>query len=322
MSKSNNKSSRLQKTRAGRSAGNNSRQPTSIKSDLILFGIMIIIISGITGGYFFYSNYNSDDSGPANQNLIDNQGNNNGGIRPNDGHGNEPLPDDSTPDNSGNSNSGTRTVLLETFTSTECYWCNTEEEPALKQLAQDYSRDELLIVAYHGFYGNDPFETAEGNQRADYYGGISGTPTLYADGVLKKVGGTGKGVNAMYDVYEDFYKQRSVVSTPLALSITADRTGSNVQVNADVSSTSDLVTSTLAVRFALLEDGLSDSGKTFDWVVRSLWVKSMAGTSLPNSYQHIFSINEKWITSNLGVVVWIQDNGNKEVLQSSFINIE
>jgi hypothetical protein len=320
MSKSNN-SKTSKKITSGKFSSRNGQKLTSLKSDIILFGVMIIIISSITGGYFLYSNYYSDDSERTNQNLQDNQGNNNEGLNPYGSHDNEELTGNNLPSNDGNSNTGTRTVILETFTSTQCYWCNAEEEPALKQLAQDYSQDEIIIIAYHGFYGTDPFETTEGNQRAEYYGGISGTPTLYADGVLKKVGGTGNGVSAMYDAYEDFYNQRSAVSTPVTLSLTASVTGLSVQVNADVSSTSTLDTSQLSIRFALLEDGLTDSGKTFDWVVRSLDETSMSGTALPNSFQYTFALDDSWVTSNLNAAVWIQDNSSKEVQQASVVNI-
>ncbi len=219
------------------------------------------------------------------------------------------------------SSSSSRTVLVETFTSVDCYWCNAEEEPALKKVVQNYAPNEVAIIAYHGFYGNDPYQTQKGNARANYYGGISGTPSVWFDGVFNKVGGTGQGVDAMYGVYEDYINQRVVVPTSVTMDVSGTITNQKVQVSVKITE-GDLDASTTRVRIALLEDDITHEGDVFHWVLRDLGEKSLPSGSLPHNLIQSFSLDEGWDTDSLRVVVWVQDDDTKEVLQASYLGFE
>jgi hypothetical protein len=216
------------------------------------------------------------------------------------------------------SSSSSRTVLIETFTSVDCYWCNAEEEPALKKVVQNYAPNEVAIIAYHGFYGNDPYQTQKGNVRANYYGGVSGTPSVWFDGVFNKVGGTGQGVDAMYGVYEDHINQRVVVPTSVSMDVSGTITNQKVQVSVKITE-GDLDASSTRVRIALLEDDIAHEGDMFHWVLRDLGEKSLPSGSLPHNLIQSFGLNEGWDTDSLRVVVWVQDDETKEVLQASYL---
>jgi hypothetical protein len=213
-----------------------------------------------------------------------------------------------------------RTVLIETFTSVDCYWCNAEEEPALKRIAQNYSRDEVIILAYHGFYGSDPWETEKGDERAEYYGGGTGTPSVWFDGTLNKVGGTGQGVEAMYNVYTDYIDQRASINTHVFLEIHGEITGSKATISIMVNYTGEESTSNLFLRFALVEDGLEHDGETYDWVMRDYSERWLSGVTFPFNMQKVFNLDSSWNRDNLRAVVWVQDDTDKEVSQAIYFD--
>jgi hypothetical protein len=211
-----------------------------------------------------------------------------------------------------------RTVLIETFTSVDCYWCNAEEEPALKRIVQDYTRDEVVIVAYHGFYGNDPYQTPEGNARANYYGGVSGTPSVWFDGVINKVGGTGQGVDAMYNVYANHIDQRAEVATSVSMDVSGSISGSQVQVTVSITE-GNLDPQNTKIRFALMEDDIMHDDKAYHWVVRDYSEKPISSGSFPQDISESFDVKGDWNADSLRVVVWVQDDVSKEVLQASYL---
>jgi hypothetical protein len=213
-----------------------------------------------------------------------------------------------------------RTVIIETFTSVDCYWCNAEEEPALKRIATDYDRDEVIILAYHGFYGNDPYETEEGNARAEYYGGVSGTPNVWFDGTENLVGGTGQGVDAMYNVYVDIINKRAPIATPISMGISGSITDSQAQISVDITQENVIDVSNLYVRFALMEDGLQYNGNTFHWVMRDFSERSIASGTFPLKLQESFDIDSSWNSENLRIVVCVQDDSDREVQQAAYFD--
>jgi hypothetical protein len=213
-----------------------------------------------------------------------------------------------------------RTVLIETFTSVDCSICNAEEEPALKQIALNYSRDEVIILAYHGFFGNDPWQTEKGDDRADYYGGVIGTPDVWFDGTLNKAGGTGDGVDAMYDVYADLIDQRAPINTQVHIEIDGEISGSKATIPTMVNYTGNESTSNLFLRFALIEDGLTHDGKTYDWVMRDYSERWLSGVTFPYNVQKSFNLDSSWNWDNLRAIAWVQDDADKEVSQAIYFD--
>ncbi len=213
-----------------------------------------------------------------------------------------------------------RTVFIETFTSVDCSICNAEEEPALKQIAQNYSRNEVIILAYHGFFGNDPWQIEKGDDRAEYYGGVAGTPNVWFDGTLNKVGGTGQGVDAMYNVYADFINQRAPINTHVSIEIDGEIVGSKATISISVNYTVNESTSNLFLRFALVEDGLIHDGRTYDWVMRDFSERWLSGVTFPYNVQKPFDLDSSWNMDNLRAVVWVQEDTEREVSQAIYFD--
>ena len=300
--------------KTGRPAYRKDRKPASGKKneDLMIMFTFFIILSAIIGGYYYYdSNYgnngNNDDNMVDLDDSIDN--------------------DDKTSDNNNGDDSNTntadfkRTVLIEAFTSVECYWCNIEEEPALQEIADDYTREQVVIVAYHGYYGEDPYETEKVTQRGNYYGGISGTPNVWFDGILNKVGGTGQGVDAMYNIFEDDIKQRAALPSGLTIEISGTISSSQILVKADLANTGNIDTGQYSVRIAVTEDGLQANGKIYDWVMRDIAEQSLAGKSYPTQLQQAFDVDPLWDVNELSIVAWIQDDRNGEVSAADHLGL-
>jgi hypothetical protein len=292
------------------------------KEDMIIFAILILIITGILSGYYIIENREDNDTAGFEQ-AYDSETSKDAGLNEFKGSDNEieTAADDQINTNSG-TNGAQRTVIVETFTSVDCYWCNAEEEPALKRIARDYGRDEVVILAYHGFYGNDPYETTKGNKRASYYGGVSGTPNVWIDGTLNKVGGTGQGVDAMYNVYTNYINQRAPISSPISISLTGLISGSTAQLTVKVDNIGDTDSTNLNVRIALFEDGLQYDGKTFDWVLRDFTERLLSGNSYPLQVQESFVIDSDWNPGNLGIIAFVQDDRDKEVQQSVYFKFD
>lgn len=288
----------------------------SKKEDLVLFGILGIIILGILGGYFLYDSKNNNNFNGETDNIIDTSGDKS--TVENLDQTNE---DETTLTGGNGGQTAGRTVLIETFTSVECYWCNLEEEPALKKIAEDYNSGEVIIIAYHGFYGNDPYETEKGNRRAGYYGGVSGTPTVWVDGLLSKVGANGNGVNALYSDYVGFIEKRTPIKSPLTLSLTGSIVGSTINVDLTIDAAENLDSSNLKVRFAVLEDGITHNGKIFDWVMRDIKDRALESNDLEGLISESLEIGSGWNSGNLRVVSWVQDDTTKEVHQAVYFDL-
>jgi hypothetical protein len=292
-------------------------------TNFAIFVTIIIVIMAIFGGYYFYIIASQDtndseplnfDEGPAPPEHFDNP-------PPSPPPPPPPPPQEPPDEPEPGPEFGNRVVLIETFTSVDCYWCNAEEEPALKKIAEDFNRSEVIILAYHGFYGNDPYETEEGNGRASYYGGISGTPSVWFDGTYNKIGGTGQGVDAMYDVFVDYIAQRAPLTSPVTLTLDGTISNSTVKVNVNIDNTLELDPTDLYLRLALIEDGLQQKGKTYDWVMRDYIELSLATSTFPLQLEDAFELDSSWSTPNLRVIGWVQDDTDREVHQSVYFDL-
>jgi hypothetical protein len=240
------------------------------------------------------------------------------------------LPDDTgggDDNGGGNPDAGTfyRPVLIESFTSTDCYWCLKEEEPALHKLYDNYSRDEIIILTYHGHVGVDPFQTADAIFRADYYGDIHGTPTVFFDGGNRKSGGTGRGVDAMVELYTKKVVARTGIKPDfeIALNVTVNATANKTHVNvaATVSRTSTGESASYAnhmLRFVLTEGNLTANNFVFDWVVRDFQQYWIENEDMPFSQEHVFEVEDGWDFTELDVLAFLQNDTSNEVVQAAF----
>ncbi|MBA7621613.1 hypothetical protein ES703_28977 [subsurface metagenome] len=107
-----------------------------------------------------------------------------------------------------------RTVVVEIFTGTWCYYC-----PAGANGAEDLHEEhpgKVLIVEYH-VGASDPFANNYVTPRYNLYG-ITGVPTAVFDGVEQVVGGGHTG--SKFFTYNAIYNTRTAIEPPLEINLT------------------------------------------------------------------------------------------------------
>ncbi len=141
---------------------------------------------------------------------------------------------------------------------------------------------------------------------------------MWFDGTLNKVGGTGEGIDAMYNAYVGYIDQRAPIPTLISITLKGSIAGSTAQITAEINGMEDVDSTNLNVRFALVEDGLQQDGKIFDWVLRDFAERGIAGETFPMELQESFDIDDSWNAENLRAIVWVQDDIDREVQQAAF----
>jgi len=208
-----------------------------------------------------------------------------------------------------------RVVLAELFTATWCGYCPYATR-AINQLSNEYGSTRLLVLQYHP-NDTDVFGTTESAARINYYA-IPGYPTTIFDGTNQEIGG----YNGTYDAYKA--KIDSELPKPTEVSISL--TGSLTDFTADVSASNSMATTSAKVRFVVYEDNIpysaSNGENLFRFTVRRV-LSEQAVTLTPGktvSVRRTFLPQAAWNSSNLGLVVFVQKDDTREVLQAATLS--
>ena len=206
-----------------------------------------------------------------------------------------------------------RVVLAELFTATWCEFCPYATR-AINELADEYGSSRLLVLQYHPNDGVDPFGNTETDARMSYYN-ITAYPTMIFDGTINTVGGW----TGAYDSYNA--TTQSELQEPSDVSISF--AGSLTDFTANVTASSSIQSIPAMARFVVYEDNIpynASNGETlFRFTVRTI-LDEQAITLIPGqttSIQRAFQPQPDWNTSNLGVVVFVQNNETHGVLQAA-----
>jgi hypothetical protein len=218
-----------------------------------------------------------------------------------------------------------RSVLVELFTTTWCFYC-PEAEEALGRLLDQLGSDRLSIVAYHGTPERDGLSTTETAARIEWYTSDpdypvdpEGYPTAAFDG-LRFVQGASS-AEAAEAQYGFEIGSRSSGGSPLSLRIEGAIEGDTGSLSVVVK-VEDRVEGRLALRFAVIEDGVVFPGRRtnlFNFVARDLLVDEpldLAAVGDSIDVVRDFEIDEGWNAGNLDVVAFVQDLDTREVIQS------
>ncbi len=174
---------------------------------------------------------------------------------------------------------------------------------------------DVAVIAYHS---GDDYQNSYGIARLNYYG-VTGFPTVKFDGILSQVGAGGN----MYPSYLAKYNSR--ISVPSSYNI--DVEGSN----------NGLIDYELEITVEQVAPGIDDprlhvvvtetdipenwGGLTEVNFVERLMAPNQNGTTLDftgGSTQEItinFNCDPAWVNENCEVVIFLQNNSTKEVLQ-------
>lgn len=149
-------------------------------------------------------------------------------------------------------------------------------------------------------------------------------PTVYFDGVIESVGGSGG--TSMYDEYLPLYQQRKEILSDF----TIDVQGSNSQltdyaVQVTVENVAANSSSNLRLMVALTETDIPCvwMGQPYVNFCERFILPDGNGTTLDFSggdildFSYTFSLDPEWVQEHCELVVWIQNFSNKEVQQTA-----
>lgn len=215
-------------------------------------------------------------------------------------------------------------VLFEVFTGVNCPYC-----PAAANGIEQMLEEGLAIapVEYHtDAFSVEEFYTPETNARAKYYG-ISGYPTLKADGILNSVGG-GPASQSMYSYYNNLYNQRINVTSPFTIDLSYSYLeGSLCQATAVVNQVGECNSTDVRVFIVLTESHIQ-----YNWQGMSE-LNCVVRDIIPNQNGTVFNGGNQTVTGsfdmngfdkeNCNLVAWVQSyNGNREVYQAVRISLK
>ena len=220
-----------------------------------------------------------------------------------------------------------RVVLVELFTTRTCANCPKAEE-ALNRLVNSMGRENLSVVAYHdwraGEPASDPLGTEETVARIRWYTDdptFPGRPGLWPTAVfdgLRIVEGA-ETVEQAESNYSVEIQLREGVGSPVRLTVGGSLSGPDGSITAGLKATGRLPEGALVMRAVVVEDHVLQYTSYYDFVVRRVLEDrplniSAIGDSA--SAEWTFPVDESWNVGKVDVVVFVQNDAGREVIQS------
>lgn len=210
-------------------------------------------------------------------------------------------------------------VIQEIGTGTWCQYC-----PGAAMGADELIENgcQVGVIEYHN---GDPFTNDASNARNSYYG-VSGYPTAHFDGVLELVGGSN--TQSMYSSYLPLYQERIAIPCDFTVAIFGDHTGSTYYIQLIVTKVNGSW-SDLTVQLALTESEIVYAWQGQDHLnfVERLMAPDQNGTTIDFGSQNTatidlqFTMDANWVASNCELVVFVQNEDTKEILQGNKVSI-
>jgi hypothetical protein len=216
-------------------------------------------------------------------------------------------------------------VLGEDFTSTTCEPCYPSSL-VLDSLTDLYS-GSFIVIRYHVWWpppGDDPFYLANAEENAarnEYYDNLF-APHLFLDGSID--------AGRDHTVWEAILKDRVNGESQVDISISNTVDGLQGMATATVVSCADLSDRTLFAHFVITESEIqfnAPNGKAiFHQVMRDMLpdptgeqITCVSKTKL--QLTRAYTIDSSWNPEFLHLIVFVQDNDTREILQSASIPV-
>jgi hypothetical protein len=210
-------------------------------------------------------------------------------------------------------------VVLEIGTGTWCQYCPGAAMGAEDMISHGHN---VAVVEYHSGGGGDPFINTYSDARCVYYG-VPGYPTAFFDGVLSLVGGNH--TQSMYSSYLPLFNERQPIKSAFTISMQANHTGNNYQVQVTVIKKAEIRYHHMALIMALTESNIvyAWQGQTRVYYAERTMSPNQNGTSLDFASSDTQVVNltftrtASWIFSELEITAFVQNLDNKEILQGT-----
>lgn len=220
-----------------------------------------------------------------------------------------------------------RVVLVELFTTRTCANCPKAEE-ALLNLLQGMGRVNLSVIAYHDWRAgdptSDPLGTEETVARIRWYtddptfpGRAGLWPTAVFDG-LRIVEGAETAEQAESN-YSTEIGLRELVGSPVRLAVSGGLETGGGNVRAEVKVTGRLPEGTLVLRAVVIEDHVLLYTSYYEFVARKILGDEpldLVAIGDSTAATWTFPIDASWDLGRLDVVVFVQNDAGREVIQS------
>lgn len=207
-------------------------------------------------------------------------------------------------------------VVLEIGTGTWCVYCPGAAMGAHDLIENGYN---VSVIKYHS---GDSYEIPASASRVSYYS-IAGFPTSIFDGVESIVGGSSN--QSLYPAFVPLVDARNQIRTAFNMDFAVPvQNDASFTVLAMINKMGPVLQNNLRLHFAVTESNIPQNWfnqTEVDNVLR-LMLPSAAGVALDMSeteyheemYQ--FTMQPSWVLDNMEVVIFIQDNDTKEILNS------
>lgn len=208
-------------------------------------------------------------------------------------------------------------VVAEEFTGIDCSGCPTAAK-VLDQLMEE--KGKLIVIGYHENHysaSNPIFNNPNGQKRLSYYG-VTGLPTVEMDGSSTMP------YPADIKDFESKYDQRIALSSPVSIALTlTPLSGKNYKADVTVTKQGALPSGPLKLMVAVTERNIDYTWMTMNklnYVERLMLpdasgtVLNISGNSQTNSFT--FALNPKWQSDYCDVVVFVQNDATKEIIQA------
>jgi hypothetical protein len=212
-------------------------------------------------------------------------------------------------------------VILEIGTGTWCPYC-----PGSAMGADDLIENghDVAVIEYHN---GDSYVTTSGTNRLSYYN-ISNYPTAKFDGVETVAGGSSS--NSMYSSYLPYYEARKAIPSAYTIEVTGTQSGFiDYEIEVTMEKVADDDNSNIKLHAAVTESHIEEYWQGMDELnfVERLMAPGSSGTNIdfsdenPQTVTLNFSLDEDWVVENTELVVFLQNNSSKEVLQGKKISL-
>lgn len=218
--------------------------------------------------------------------------------------------------------SSQRMVLGEMFTNWACSPCRPANDE-LDRFAPLHP--DLAVIRYHTWWpgSTDPFyvaNTGENTARTSYYG-VNAVPWFFIDGIIDG--------SSSYSSWEALVNGREAVQSPMTISVdgvynSGPGTG---KVTAYIEATDVISLTNLKLHFVITESEVyinAPNGQTvFHEAMRDMLPGSsgeLISISSPGDTllrERDFTLDPSWVLQNCEVVVFVQSDNTKEVLQAA-----